>query len=99
MALTPRSFLRSPTMLVALLISAGIALLGSALFLATFCSKAEQTRTVVVKRTVDPLSALRGGGCDHLLRENGSALAVESAGFTMGIGFQVPEVKSVVPMS
>lgn len=75
MALTPRSFLRSPTLLVALLISAGIALLGSALFLSTFCTKAEQTRTVVVKRTVDPLSSLRGGGCDHLLRENGSALA------------------------
>ena len=74
MALTPRSFLRSPSLLVALLFSAGIALVGATLFLASFCTKAP-TQRVVFQTNVDVLEPLRGGGCDHLLRENSSALA------------------------
>jgi hypothetical protein len=76
MALTPRSFLRSPTLLVALMISAGMALVGATLFMAAFFStKSEGCHRVVVKAEIDPLSGLRGGGCDHVLRENGSSLA------------------------
>ena len=74
MAVTPRSFLRSPALIIALFISAGMALVGATLFLSVFCSATKQAPKVV-KVEIDPLSSLRGGGCDHLLRENGSVLS------------------------
>lgn len=75
MALTPRSILKSPTLLLTFIISAAMAMIGGGIFIAAFWScPTSEARTVVVKRSVDPLQPLRGGGCDHLMRENGSAL-------------------------
>jgi hypothetical protein len=75
MAVTPRSFLRSPTLLVALIISAGMALFGATLFLWTFSGgQPEGCHRTVAIADIDPVASLRGGGCDHLLRDHGSAL-------------------------
>ncbi len=76
MTVTPRSILRSPTLIVALMISAGIAILGLALFASAFwTSQSTGCRSTQSTPRVDPISPLRGGGCDHVLREHGSSLA------------------------
>lgn len=64
MALTPRSFFRSPLLIVATIFSAAIALLGVAVFMSTYC-----TEKVECKRSmkVDRLSYLKTGSCDRLI--------------------------------
>lgn len=75
MALTPRSFLRSPMLILALLISAGLAFAGSALFASVFCSWNSPADEVVIHE-IDQFEAFRGAGCDHLLNEfNPAAVA------------------------
>ena len=74
-----RPLLRSPAFLLAIVASTAIAAFGISLMFAVFgiCSAMEEDEYVLetteVVRASDPLL---GGGCDHLVRENGSELGL-----------------------
>lgn len=79
MALTPRSFLRSKPLMTAVVISAGMSIWGLNLFTNSLQRSTPPPQTVVKQtftikdvKTVDRLAELRGEGCDHVIRQNGS---------------------------
>lgn len=77
MALTPRSFLRSPTLLVAAIFSVAIAMLGSALFLSLFCTDSQEVpRCRKNARMIDQLAPYRNTACAYTLHGKSSSLGV-----------------------
>lgn len=75
MALTPRSFFKSPTLLVAAIVSAGIAMIGAAIFVSAFCTSERSTKCQRTAKQIDRLEPLRSASCNYVLAENGDNLA------------------------
>ena len=80
MALTPRSFFRSPALLVAAIFSVAIAMLGAAVCLSVFCTKRSNTAACKLTPPIDQLQYFRSSPCAHTLNPKPVSVAAWTEG-------------------